>query len=188
MNIVLLGGNGYIGSVTTELWMKQMPSAHFYVISGTGINKLQSKNITNLSADVSDYESVRKILPDTVDYIVDFVGRPEKNKEESINVNNRPAEVMKQIAEENNAKAMGFIGGTLGPKHFINTKQEIIHSLSKSNIKFGYVEPTLVYGRDRNDGLSKMVPLFKFLGIFSKKLQPIHIEVVAKELLYNILN
>jgi len=186
-NIVLLGGNGYIGRETTRTWLERDPEAMIYVISRSGENKLSNQNIVNLKADVSSYESVNSVLPDDVSYIVDFVGRPEKDTEASENINKKPAIVMRQIAEEKNVIAMGFIGGVLGPSHFTKTKKELISYLKKSNIKLGYVEPTIVYGADRSDSLSKMVPLFKVLGVFSEKMKPSYVGDVANELISNIL-
>lgn len=46
-----------------------------------------------------------------------------------------------------------------------------------------YVEPTVVYGGGRSDILAKMVPMFKVLGVFSKKLKPVRVEDVANELI-----
>ncbi|WP_335971079.1 hypothetical protein [Fusobacterium polymorphum] len=39
--------------------------------------------------------------------------------EKLIEVNEKPAEVMSKIAKEYNVKAMGFIGGKLGPKSLL---------------------------------------------------------------------
>lgn len=89
---------------------------------------------------------------------------------------------MKAIAEEKQVKAMGFIGGVLGPKSFTSIKKEIISMLKDSSIPVKYVEPTLVYGADRHDSLSKMVPMFKLLGLFSKSMKPVNVEELATSL------
>ncbi|MNN48333.1 hypothetical protein D3C81_1628050 [compost metagenome] len=122
------------------------------------------------------------MIPEKIDYIVDFVGRPVMDKASLEQINRIPAEVMKKIAEKYNVKAMGFIGGTLGPKAFTTIKSDIINQLKKSRIPLEVVEPTLVYGEDRNDILSKMAPIFNFLGIFSKGLKPVKVTEVAEEL------
>ena len=63
-NIVLLGGNGYIGRNFTEAWLQRDKDVMFYVISRSGNNKLESERIMNLRADVSDFEAVQAILPE----------------------------------------------------------------------------------------------------------------------------
>ncbi len=94
----------------------------------------------------------------------------------------KPAEVMLAIAKAKNVKAMGFIGGLLGPKKFLEGKKRIADKLRSSGIRTEVVEPTVVYGKGRSDALAKMVPLFKFLGHFSKNMKPVLVTDVAAEL------
>lgn len=185
--IVLLGGNGYIGREVSKQWLAKDNKANFIVISRTGNNKLKDPRIHNVIADVSDYDSVVNVIPEEIDYIVDFVGRPEKDQVTLLNSNKRPAEVMKQIAENYNVKVMGFVGGTLGPKSFTTIKSDIICQLKTSRIRLEVVEPTLVYGEDRNDNLAKVVPIFNFLGIFFKSIKPVKVTQVATELVEKMI-
>jgi nucleoside-diphosphate-sugar epimerase len=180
--VVMLGGNGYLGRNVTEKWLARDPEAKFVVVSRSGKNSLVNERITNVQADSSNLDSVRKVLPEHVDYIVDFVGRPEKDPEEFKKVNDQPADVMLAIAKEKNVKAMGMIGGVLGPKTFVEGKKRIIEKLKASGIRTEYVNPTLVYGNGRQDSMTKMVPLLKFFGIFSKNMKPVDVNDVADEL------
>lgn len=106
--IVMLGGNGYLGRNVTEKWMRKDPNANFVVVSRSGQNKLVSDRIKNVKADCSDYDKVMKVMPEKVDYIVDFVGRPEKNPEMFKKLNDDPADVMKRIAEEKRCQSDGY--------------------------------------------------------------------------------
>jgi UDP-glucose 4-epimerase len=180
--VVMLGGNGYIGRNVTEKWLQADPDAKFIVVSRSGKNSLQNERIINVKADASSYESVNAVLPEKVDYIVDFVGRPEKDPESFKKINDMPADVMLQIAKDKHVKAMGMIGGVLGPKSFVEGKQRIVDHLKASGIRTEVVYPTVVYGNGRNDSTSKMVPLMKFFGIFSKKMKPVHVNDVANEM------
>lgn len=182
-NIVLLGGNGYIGRYTTENWLEKDKTANFYVISRSGNNKLKHPNLYNYQADVTDYQAVKKLLPAKIDYIIDFIGRPEKDAAKFKQVNNLPAEVMLKIAKEKQVKAMGFIGGQLGPKSFLEGKQKIGRQLQASGIPAVIVEPTVVYGGDRSDALAKLIPVFKVLGLFAKNMKPVHIDQVSNEMI-----
>ncbi len=183
----MLGGNGYIGRNVTEKWLNKDPNAVFYVVSRSGKNSLVNERIVNVQADSSDYKSVKEVLPETVDYIVDFVGRPEKDPEEFKKVNDMPADVMLKIAQEKNVKAMGLIGGALGPKSFIEGKKRIAEKLKASGIRTEVVSPTVVYGNGRSDAMTKMVPLMKFFGIFAKNMKPVHVDNVAEELVEKMI-
>jgi nucleoside-diphosphate-sugar epimerase len=185
--VVMLGGNGYIGRNVTMKWMEKDPEARFVVVSRSGRNQLKDDRIVNVQADSSDYESVRKVLPEHVDYVIDFVGRPEKDPEEFRKVNDMPADVMLRIAREKNVKAMGMIGGVLGPKSFTEGKKRIIARLKASGIRTETVSPTLVYGNGRKDATVKMVPLLKFFGIFAKNLKPVDVNDVADELVRKMI-
>lgn len=178
----MFGGNGYIGRAVTEKWLSRDSEARFIVVSRSGKNVLTDERIVNVKADTSSYESVSSVLPDRIDYIVDFVGRPENDPEKFKLVNDAPADVMLRIAKEKQVKAMGMIGGILGPKSFVQGKQRIIERLKASGIRTEYVNPTLVYGNGRSDSMTKMVPLLKFFGIFSKKFKPVTVNEVAEEL------
>lgn len=181
-NIVLLGGNGYIGRAVTEEWISRDSEAVFYVVSRSGKNELVHPHIKNVRADVTNFDSVKRVLPKDVDCIVDFVGRPEKDPDELIRINKLPAEVMLKLSVDLNIETIGFIGGTLGPKSFTAIKSDTLSMLKDSGKKIAYVEPTLVYGKDRNDSMAKMAPILKFFGLFMKSLRPVRVEDLAKEL------
>lgn len=187
-NIVLLGGNGYLGRNFIQNWLKHDQDSHFYVLSRSGKNSLASPVITNLQVDVTDQQAVLNAIPSRVNLIVDFVGAPSNDPQEFKKLNQRPAQVMRAVAEERNVRAMGFIGGTLGPKKFTSTKKELIKYLRASPIPLAYVEPTLVYGAGRKDKMTRNVPLLKFLGIFSAKFKPVLVGEVVEKLRQQLIS
>ena len=187
LNVVVLGGNGYIGTTIIERWLKRDPQVEFFSISRSGQGRLSHSNVHYLKADVTKLEQVQAVLPEQVDYIVDCVGVYTKDEEKLITYNLLPAQVMLEIAKAKSVKGLGYIGGVMEPKEFVNNKSSVIHMLQQSNYKFAYVQPTLVYGNGRKDSLSKMVPLLKFIGIFSKKMKPVEVNGLADELISKLL-
>lgn len=178
MNIVLMGGNGYIGREVTRQWLERDPSAQFYVVSKSGKNELEDARVHNVQADCYDKAAVDAVLPDKVDAIANFVGGMGGR-----DVNVPPAQVMIDLAHERNIPVMGVIGGKLGDKDFTSSKAEACELVRNSGRRAVIVEPTLVYGAGRDDKLTKMVPLLKFFGIFSKNMKPVRVESVAKALI-----
>lgn len=181
-NIVILGGNGYIGRAIIQYWLTIDKNAAFYIYSRSGKNKLQHPNVKNYAVTIQDYQKLKPLLPDQIDYVIDLVGRPETNIGKLKQINEIPAKIMLKIAGDYHLKGMGFIQGSLGPKSFVTIKKNIAAMLIESGVKTAIVNPTLVYGHDRSDSLSKLVPLFKFLGIFFKNLKPVHVDDVATEM------
>lgn len=186
-NVVILGGNGYIGNTIIEKWLERDKSAEFFSISRSGKGRMSKSNVHYLKADVTDLEQVQSVLPECVDYIVDCVGVYTKDKEQLEKYNLLPAKVMLEIADQKSVKGIGYIGGVMGPKEFTDSKSYVIQMLCSSKHKIAYVEPTLVYGNGRNDTLSKMVPLLKFAGIFSKKMKPVKVDDLADELISKLI-
>lgn len=185
MNIVMLGGNGYIGRNTTAEWLKQDPEARFYVVSRSGKNALKDSRIINIQADVTSSEDIRKKLPEKVDYVVNFVGCaavPKGSSKTLTELNMEPVKALRELGEYYKVKAMGTVGGKLGSKEFVKAKKETIDYLKQSSVPVEAVEPTLVYGNGRDDSLAKMVPLLKFFGLFNKNMKPVPVTDVANEL------
>lgn len=182
-NVVILGGNGYLGRNITQKWLDLDSKAEFYIVSRSGRNKLTNNRIHNIKADVTDERDVAKKLPDHFDYIIDCIGAPEKDPEKFKQINDLPAETMLALAHTQNDPVMGFISGRLGPKSFVNGKKRILKELQNSGIKVASVSPSVVYGNGRKDSMTKMVPFLKFMSLFSAKMKPDDVNVVVKDLI-----
>ena len=165
-NIVMLGGNGHIGRNVTEQWLQRDPPAQFYVLSRSGTNALQNPRVNNIAVDVTDADA---------------------DADESHRANDLPEQVMLQVAQAKNVRAMGFIGGTLGPKAFTDCKARLAKMLDNSGIHTVNVSPTLVYGNGRSDSMSRLVPLLKFFTLFSSKFKPVRVENVSREMVDGLL-
>ena len=98
-------------------------------MSRSSKNILQDVRIHNIVVNVTDAAAVMQTLPETVNGIIDFVGHPAKDPAEFVRANDLPAQVMLQIAQAKNVKAMGFIGGILGPKSFVEGKARLAQML-----------------------------------------------------------
>lgn len=189
MNVVLLGGSGYLGREFCRQWLQKDSSTElqFFVFSKRGKNPLADARVKNITLDICEYEKLKESLPAKIDCLINFIGAPAESKEELERINKVPAEIMLKIAHEYNVKNLGFIGGVLGPKDFVHLKKELIALLQQSGRTLSYIEPTLLYGAGRNDKFSKFVPILKILGIFSKNLKPMRVEDAAGDLLQRVL-
>lgn len=113
---------------------------------------------------------------------------PEGSDKTLTEINMAPAKVMNELAAYYHVKAQGAVGGKLGSKEFVSSKKAMAAYLKKSDVPAEVVEPTLVYGAGRKDSLTKMGPLLKFCGIFSKKMKPVKVEDAADELVTKMMS
>lgn len=74
MNVVVLGGTGYIGREVTRTLLSKVSNAHIFTVSRTGENELSNPRITNLQADCTNTPAILKVIPSKVDIIIDLVG------------------------------------------------------------------------------------------------------------------
>lgn len=186
-NVVLLGGNGYIGTAIIQAWMKQNPEAVFYALCRTGQGPLKSENVHYIACDATDLKEVSAALPDKVDYMVDCVGVYTSDEQKLQQFNILPAKVMLEAAKGHDVKAFGYIGGSMGSKAFKASKLQAEKLLESGPTPVVVISPTLVYGNGRHDAMSKLVPLLKFAGFFNPKLKPITASDLADQMVAQLL-
>ncbi len=177
LEIVLLGGNGYIGREVTRQWLAHDLTAHFTVVSRSGKNTFASTRVSNVAADVTDADALLKALPNKVDCIVCLVGGLG-----GADANVAPVQSMLKVAKSLKVPAVGYVGGKMGDNSFVAAKALACKMVRASGIRAVIVEPTLVYGAGRSDKFAKMVPLLKFAGLFNKNVRPVKVEDVASQL------
>lgn len=178
MQVVVLGGSGYIGRELTRQWLERDKVARFTLVSRSGSDPFDDPRVEAVSADAGDVRSLLENLPPKVDCMVCLAGGMDSREQ-----NIAPVRSMLEVAEKLDIPALGYVGGTLGGKEFTSSKSEACAMLRNSGRRVSIVEPTLVYGAGRNDALAKMVPLMKFFGIFAKSMKPVRVEEVASRLI-----
>lgn len=189
-NVLMLGGNGYLGRNVTKVWMQKDPNAVFYVVSRSGKNQLKDERIINIQDNVTSAQELSAKIPVKIDYIVDFIGfasKPKGSQQTFMELNMNPAKVMVELAKEYQVKAQGYISGSLGSKEFKTTKEKVVKMLTESGVPTKIIAPTLVYGDNRHDQFTKLVPFLKFAGIFAPKLKPVKVEDAANQLVAQMI-
>lgn len=186
LSVVVFGGNGYVGTALIEQWIKRDSNIEFFSISRSGKGKLNNSRVHYLKADVTQVQEVEAVMPEKYDYIIDCVGIYTKDKRALDTYNIQPVKVMLQIADKKSNAVLGYVGGIMGPKAFVESKASAIQMLKDSRHQIAYIEPTLIYGNGRNDSITKMVPIMNFFGLFFPRLRPVEVNQVVNDLINNL--
>lgn len=187
VNIVLLGGNGYIATAIIQEWEKEDPNAVFYALCRAGKGPLKGANIHYIACNADNLQEVEKCIPADADYMVDCIGVYTSDESRLQQFNVLPAKIMLEAARTHHTRALGYIGGSMGSKAFKESKQQAEKLLQAGPLPVVIESPTLVYGNGRHDAMSRMVPLLKFAGFFNPKLKPVLVTDLARQMVSQLL-
>ena len=169
-NIVLVGGNGYIGREITRQWLKRDSEVQIYVTSRSSRQEITDSRVHHIQVDVNDAPAFEKALPEKVDYIVNLTYG-------SMNA----LKTIRDFAEKHGCQAIGNIGcnaAVSGFADFVKMKENELQFLREGKVRVANYDVTVAYGVDRNDDLLKAVQS----GAFDE-LPPVHVEVAARLLI-----
>lgn len=167
--IILVGGNGYIGSEITRQWVKRDPSSDFYITSRSNRATVKGDHIHHVKVDVNDAEAFEKALPDKADYIVCLTyGSMDAVKS------------IREYAETHGVQAIGNLNAIKvhGTSGFTEMKQKELDYLEQSAVRVENVNVTVAYSADRNDEIGKAIKQGKY-----NDNAPMHVEIIARQLI-----
>lgn len=180
MKVVLLGGNGYIGRGLCAEWSKTHPTMEIYVVSRTKQGLYKSAQVKHIEADVKEIEKISEQLPESIDYIVNLIGKQNNNPIKMELEHRQAATTMLALAEAKKAKAMGLLGTNMGPDAFQQVKRDMRDFLKKSIIPLAYMEVSVVRGGlGRKDKAGKMIWFFEIISLFNREKRPLNMPVFA---------
>lgn len=183
-NVVILGGSGYVGQHLIETWLRKDNEINIISFSRSGKPKklssylIDNTKVTWYAVDLFDYNSFKDLIPKDCFAIINLVGTAtEKDKDKFIKINTEPVHIMLNILKDTNAKQGCYISGLMGMPGknniFIESKTKAESLIKNSKMNIEIIRPSLIYG-DRPEVIL-MVPILKFMGLFSKKYKPINI-------------
>lgn len=166
-NIVLIGGNGYVGSEVTKQWLERDKNATFFVVGRHEGNTVNDPRVKFVQQDASDYDALNADLPKDIKYIVVFT---YNNMDIIKNV--------KKLAESHNTEEIGYINATTAPEDFMKMKADELKELQTGSTPVVVVDASAIWGNGRNDDIGKMIKAGKL-----DAMKPINVKIVAELLI-----
>ncbi len=186
MNILLIGGNGFVGK---EL-IKQAANKSLN-ISYLSRNRIEDKDIKNIHWIKGDIFSIENIdIEKKFDIAIHLIGTI-KNKQLYNKLNTESVAKSLQLCTKYNIKKLVYFSAKGGFADYYNSKKEGEKIIEQANIDYLIVRPGLMYGTNRLSSYFNVIPikLFATLGInFFRDVYPLPVSKVANSVIDTIIN
>ena len=186
MNILLIGGNGFVGkALINELRKKRIKVTYISRSQNYSISKDEA---TWLQGDIFDIENI--IINEKYDIAIHLIGTI-KNKKLYSKLNTESVTQTIKLCQKQNINKLIYFSANGGFKQYLESKRNGEKLVVDSKLNYLIVRPGLMYGKDRFSSYFNILPIkfFSKLGItFFKNVYPLPVEKVAESVVKAILN
>ena len=186
MNILLIGGNGFVGKALINGLRKKR-------IKVTYISRFQNYSISKdeatwIQGDIFDIKNI--VINEKYDIAIHLIGTI-KNKKLYSKLNTESVTKTIKLCLKHNINKLIYFSANGGFKQYLESKRNGEKLVVDSKLNYLIVRPGLMYGKDRLTSYFNILPikLFSKLGItFFKNVYPLPVEKVAKSVVKAILD
>jgi len=186
MNILLIGGNGFVGkALINELRKKRIKVTYISRSQNYSISKDEA---TWIHGDIFDIENI--VINKKYDISIHLIGTI-KNKKLYSKLNTESVTQTIKLCQKQNINKLIYFSANGGFKRYLESKHAGEVLVKDSKLDYLIVRPGLMYGKDRFSSYFNIFPikLFSKLGItFFKKVYPLPVEKVAESVVKAILD
>ena len=186
MNILLIGGNGFVGkALINELRKKRIKVTYISRSQNYSISKDEA---TWLQGDIFDIENI--VINEKYDIAIHLIGTI-KNKKLYSKLNTESVTQTIKLCQKLNINKLIYFSANGGFKQYLESKRNGEKLVVNSKLNYLIVRPGLMYGKDRFSSYFNILPIkfFSKLGItFFKNVYPLPVEKVAESVVKAILN
>ncbi len=186
MNILLIGGNGFVGqSLIKELTKCKIEVSY---LSRTQNHSISKDEATWIQGDIFDLNNI--IIKESYDIVIHLIGTI-KNKNLYSKLNTESVTETIKLCKKHNINKLVYFSANGGFNHYIESKRNGEKLVVNSKLDYLIVRPGLMYGKERLTSYFNILPIkfFSKLGIpFFKTVYPLPIEKVAASVVEVILN
>jgi len=189
MNILLIGGNGFVGKEFIRLAVNR--NINISYLSRNKINEAEFKSISWIQGDIFSIDDIYDIyIEEKFDVAIHLVGTI-KNKQLYKKLNTESVAKSLQLCSKNNIKKLVYFSAKGGFADYYNSKKEGEKIVEQANINYLIVRPGLMYGTNRLSSYFNVIPikLFATLGInFFRNVYPLPVSKVTNSVIDTIIN
>ena len=186
MNILLIGGNGFVGQALIKEFKKYKVDVSY--LSRTQNHSIYRDEATWIPRDIFNCENA--IINEEYDIAIHLIGTI-KNKKLYSKLNTESVAQTIKLCQKYNINKLVYFSANGGFKQYFESKLAGEILVKDSKLDYLIVRPGLMYGKDRLTSYFNVLPIkfFSKLGItFFKNVYPLPVEKVAKTIIKAILD
>ena len=186
MNILLIGGNGFVGQALIKEFKKYKVEVSY--LSRNQNHSISKDKATWIQGDIFDLDTI--IIKKCYDIVIHLIGTI-KNKNLYSKLNTESVEQTIKLCQKHNINKLVYLSANGGFKRYLESKAAGERLIKDSKLDYLIVRPGLMYGKDRLTSYFNVLPIkfFSKLGItFFKKVYPLPVEKIAESVVKSILD
>ena len=186
MNILLIGGNGFVGKALIKEFKK-------YNVKVSYLSRSQNHSISKdeanwIQGDIFNSENI--ITNEKYDIAIHLIGTI-KNKKLYSKLNTESVAQTIELCQKHNINKLAYFSANGGFKQYLESKRNGEKLLVDSKLNYLIIRPGLMYGKERLTSYFNILPIkfFSKLGIpFFKNVYPLPVEKVARSVVKGIFD
>lgn len=186
MNILLIGGNGFVGQALIKEFKKYKVDVSY--LSRTQNHSISKDDATWIQGDIFNIENI--VINEKYDIAIHLIGTI-KNKNLYSKLNTESVAQTIKLCQKHNINKLVYFSANGGFKQYIESKAAGERLVKNSKLDYLIVRLGLMYGKDRLTSYFNILPIkfFSKLGItFFKNVYPLPVEKVAESVVKAILD
>ena len=186
MNILLIGGNGFVGQTLIKELKKYNVKVSY--ISRTQNHSIYKDEATWIQGDIFDIENI--LINEKYDIAIHLIGTI-KNKNLYSKLNTKSVTQTIKLCQKQNINKLVYFSANGGFKQYLESKLAGERLIKDSKLDYLIVRPGLMYGKDRLTSYFNILPIkfFSKFGItFFKNVYPLPVEKVAETVVKSIID
>ena len=186
MNILIIGGNGFVGQALIKEFTKHKVAVSY--LSRTQNHSISKDEATWIQGDIFDLNNI--MIKESYDIVIHLIGTiKNKNLYSKLNIESVAQSI--KLCHKHDINRLVYFSANGGFKRYIESKRNGERLVKDSKLDYLIVRPGLMYGKDRLTSYFNILPIkfFSKLGItFFKKVYPLPVEKVAESVVKAILD